>query len=159
VPLVRLRARNSLCYLWRARGQLLVKHSVQKWLGGRTRNVYGDVLLGVEALTARSSSVWSGCAMPSRKPGCAELDIYLGEKEYRGRGYATDAMRTVCHYGVEKMSLHKITLTVVAENHSARRVHQKIDFFDECRLRQEFRRDGRWYGMFTMGLLEGGLCG
>ena len=43
--------------------------------------------------------------------GCAELDIYLGEKEYWGRGYAADAMRTICRYGFEKMRLHKITLT------------------------------------------------
>lgn len=55
------------------------------------------------------------------------------------------------------MRLHKITLTVVIENHAAHHVYQKVGFVDEGRLRQVFRRDGQWYDMFTMGLLEGEL--
>jgi RimJ/RimL family protein N-acetyltransferase len=89
--------------------------------------------------------------------GCAELDIYLGEKEYWGQGYGTDAMRTVCRYGFDKMRLHKITLEVVTENHAAHHIYQKVGFTDEGRLREVFRRDGQWYDMFTMGLLEGEL--
>lgn len=100
---------------------------------------------------------WSRCGRWRIRTGCAKPDIYLGEKDYWGRGYATDAMRTICRYGFEKMRLHKITLTVVTENHSARRVYEKVGFVTEGRLRQVFRRDGRWYDMFTMGLLEGEL--
>ncbi|WP_431949970.1 hypothetical protein [Actinacidiphila sp. bgisy167] len=33
----------------------------------------------------------------------------------------------------------------------------RVGFVEEGRLRQVFRRDGRWYDMFTMGLLEGEL--
>ena len=79
--------------------------------------------------------------------GCAELDIYLGEKSYWGRGYAPDAVRTACQYGFEKMRLHRITLTVVTE-------HRKMGFVDEGRPRQAFRRDGKWHDKFVMGLLE-----
>jgi RimJ/RimL family protein N-acetyltransferase len=125
----------------------------EKWLADRPRNTYGDVLFGIEVIG--DGKLIGLVALHGAKPetGVAELDIYLGEKEYWGRGYATDAMRTACRYGFEDMRLHKITLTVVTENHAAHRVYQKVGFVDEGRLRQVFRRDGQWYDMFTMGLL------
>ncbi|NUR47969.1 MAG: GNAT family N-acetyltransferase [Hamadaea sp.] len=89
--------------------------------------------------------------------GSAELDIYLGEKDYWGRGYATDAMRTICRYGFDTMRLHRIGLTVVEANEAARRVYAKVGFVEEGRLRDAFRRDGRWYDKIAMGLLEGEL--
>ncbi|MFC4497164.1 GNAT family N-acetyltransferase [Streptomyces ovatisporus] len=130
---------------------------VRTRLEGRPPNAYGDVLFGIEVLDDAEliGLVRLRDAEPER--GCAELDIYLGEKEYWGRGHATDAVRTVCRYGFGKMRLHKISLTVVTENHSAHHVYRKVGFVEEGRLRQVFRRDGEWYDMFTMGLLEGEL--
>ncbi|MFJ4770248.1 GNAT family N-acetyltransferase [Streptomyces uncialis] len=55
------------------------------------------------------------------------------------------------------MRLRKITLPVVTEGLAARRVHEKVGFVEEGRLRQTLRRDGRWYDMFPMGLLAGEL--
>jgi RimJ/RimL family protein N-acetyltransferase len=142
---------------WMSDGYAQSLAQVRKRMEDRPRNTYGEVLLGIEVLedTTLIGLVQLRDAEP--ETGCAELDIYLGEKEYWGRGYATDAMRTICRYGFQKMRLHKITLTVVTENHSAHRVYQKVGFVEEGRLRQVFRRDGQWYDMFTMGLLEGEL--
>jgi RimJ/RimL family protein N-acetyltransferase len=121
------------------------------------RNGYSNVLFGVEALS--DGNLIGAVDLRDAEPetGIAELDIYLGEKEYWGRGYATDTMRAICRFGFGKMRLHKITLEVVAENHAAHHVYQKVGFVDEGRLRQVFRRDGQWYDTFTMGLLEGEL--
>lgn len=128
-----------------------------KWLEERQRNAYGDVLFGIEA--PADGELVGLVRLHGAEPetGCADLDIYLGEKEHWGRGYATDAMRTVCRYGFERMRLHRISLTVVAGNHAARRVYEKVGFVEEGRLRESFRRDGRWYDKVVMGLLEGEL--
>lgn len=126
---------------------------VRTWLTDRPRNSYGDLLLGVEAL---ADGVLIGLvALRDAEPekGIATLDVYLGEKAYWGRGYATDTVRAVCRYGFEDMRLHKVTLTVATENRAARRAYEKVGFVEEGRLRQVFRRDGRWFDMFTMGLL------
>lgn len=130
---------------------------VRKWLEDRPRNSYGDLLLGIETLS--DGRLIGLVALHDAQPetGIAELDIYLGEKDHWGKGYATDAMRTVCRYGFDEMRLHKITLTVVTENLGAQRVYRKVGFVEEGRLRQTFRRDGKWYDQFTMGLLEGEL--
>ncbi|MCE7079010.1 GNAT family N-acetyltransferase [Streptomyces sp. ST2-7A] len=123
----------------------------------RAPNGYGDVLLGVEV--PEDGKLIGLVRLTGAEPetGCAELTLYIGEKEYWGRGYATDATRTVCRYGFEEMRLHRIELDVVTENHAALRVYRKVGFVEEGRLRQVFRRNGRWYDMFVMGLLEGDL--
>ncbi|WP_326559182.1 GNAT family N-acetyltransferase [Micromonospora sp. NBC_01796] len=142
---------------WMDDGYAQTLTRVTTWMQERPRNDYGDVLFGIEVVenTRLIGLVRLHGAEP--ETGCADLDIYLGEKDYWGKGYATDAMRTVCRYGFDKMRLHKITLTVVAENHAAHHVYRKVGFVDEGRLRQTFRRDGKWHDKFTMGLLEGEL--
>ena len=55
------------------------------------------------------------------------------------------------------MRLHKISLDVVAENQPAHHIYEKVGFVDEGRLRGVFRRDGKWYDMYRMGMLEGEL--
>ncbi|WP_151476974.1 GNAT family N-acetyltransferase [Streptomyces albicerus] len=142
---------------WMSDGYAQSLAHVKKRMEERPRNTYGEVLVGIEVLEDNTLIGLVQLRDAEPETGCAELDIYLGEKEYWGRGYATDAMRTICRYGFQKMRLHKITLTVVTENHPAHRVYQKVGFVEEGRLRQVFRRDGQWYDMFTMGLLEGEL--
>jgi RimJ/RimL family protein N-acetyltransferase len=131
--------------------------SVRKRLAERAPNTFGNVLYGVEVLA--DAKLIGVVRLRDAEPeaGIADLDIYLGEKDYWGRGFGTDVMRTMCRYGFEVMRLHKITLTVVAENHAAHHVYKKIGFVDEGRLREEFRHDGKWYDTFTMGLLAGEL--
>lgn len=129
----------------------------QKWLEDRPRNTYADLLLGIEVLA--DSTLIGLVRLHGAEPetGCAELDIYLGEKDHWGRGHATDAMRAVCRHGFEDMRLHRITLTVVPENLAARAVYAKLGFVEEGRLREVFRRDGRWHDHVVMGLLAGEL--
>ncbi|MEH1097916.1 GNAT family N-acetyltransferase [Micromonospora sp. CPCC 205561] len=142
-------------YMWEGYPQ--TPESVAKRLAERPRNSYGDTLFGVES--RKDGKLIGLIALHGAEPetGTAELDIYLGEKDYWGQGYATDAMRTACRYGFNKMRLHRIWLTVVVGNEAAHHVYQKIGFVDEGRLRQAFRRDGVWMDAYLMGLLAGEL--
>jgi RimJ/RimL family protein N-acetyltransferase len=138
---------------WMDAGYAQSLAQVQKWLTDRPRNDYGDVLFGIEELG--DSTLIGLVRLHGAEPetGIADLDIYLGEREYWGKGFATDAVRTACRYGFHHMRLHKITLTVVTENEAAHHIYQKVGFVDEGRLRQAFRREDGWLDKFTMGLL------
>jgi RimJ/RimL family protein N-acetyltransferase len=120
----------------------------------RPRNEYGNVLLGIETL--EDGRLIGAVVLRDAEPetGCAELDIYIGEKEYWGRGFATDAMRTACRYGFEAMRLHKITLYVVPENHAAHHVYRKVGFVEEGRMREHIWLDGRNLDNVLMGILR-----
>ncbi|MEU8674439.1 GNAT family protein [Streptomyces sp. NPDC048560] len=142
---------------WMGDGYPQQPELTRKWLEERPRNAYGDLLLGIEVL--ESGQLIGLIRLRDAEPesGSAELDIYLGEKESWGHGYATDALRTACRYGFDKMRLHRIALTVVTENVAAHHIYRKVGFVEEGTLRQSFRRDGRWYDEFTMAMLEGEL--
>ncbi|MGW4641595.1 GNAT family N-acetyltransferase [Sphaerisporangium sp. NPDC004334] len=127
-----------------------------KELSERVADTFGDLTLIIETLEGRTIGI---VALREAEPevGDARLDIYLGEKDTWGKGYATEAMRLICRYGFGQMRLHRITLTAVAENTAARRVYEKVGFVEEGRMREAFRRDGVWHDKVVMGLLEGEL--
>ncbi|MBL7261000.1 GNAT family N-acetyltransferase [Paractinoplanes lichenicola] len=141
---------------WMDEGYAETVAEVAKWLEERPPNAYGDVLFGVEAEGTLIGLVRLHGAEP--EAGIADMDIYLGEKDFWGKGYGTDAVRAVCRYGFHKMRLRKITLTVAAENEGARHIYGKVGFVEEGRLRGTFRSaDGQWADKFTMGLFESEL--
>ncbi|WP_283139135.1 GNAT family N-acetyltransferase [Rhizohabitans arisaemae] len=117
-------------------------------------NSYANVSFGIEPREEERLIGFVRLRDAEPETGNAELDIYLGERDVWGRGYATDAMRVICRYGFDKMRLHRITLWVAAGNAAARRVYEKVGFVEEGRAREAFRRDGRWYDSILMGLLE-----
>lgn len=130
--------------------------TLTKNLEERTPDSFEKLTLFVETLEGRTIGI---VALRDTEPetGASELDVYLGEKDTWGQGYATEAMRLICRYGFDKMRLHRIGLTVVAENTGARRVYERVGFVEEGRKRDAFRRDGEWHDLIVMSLLEGEL--
>lgn len=88
----------------------------------------------------------------------ATLGIAIGDKRRWDGGYGTDAMRTVCRFGFATMNLHRIELTVSAENARARHVYAKVGFKEEGVLRDHRFGRGMYTDTVVMGLLEGELA-
>ena len=84
----------------------------------------------------------------------ATLGILIGEKDCRGRGFGTEALRTLCRFAFEEMDLRKIRLDTHAGNEAALRAYEKVGFRREGLLRQEFYRKGRALDVMRMGLLR-----
>jgi RimJ/RimL family protein N-acetyltransferase len=80
------------------------------------------------------------------------LSIWHGED--RGRGYASDAMRTMLAWAFDQMNLHRIELTVDPRNIAARRVYEKMGFVEEGRRREGHFDGGRYTDEVMMGLLD-----
>lgn len=120
---------------------------------------YADVLFGIETLDAGRLVGIVRLTGAEPETGRAELTVYVGERDCWGRGYGTEAIRLMCRYGFDTMRLHSVFLWVVTENAAARHVYDKVGFTEDGRHRECFRRDGRWYDMYLMGMLEGELRG
>ncbi|SDZ08654.1 Protein N-acetyltransferase, RimJ/RimL family [Amycolatopsis xylanica] len=123
----------------------------------RPRNTYGSLVLCIESLA--SGRALGVIALTGAEPesGWAELSIYLGDAEFRGGGYGTDAVRVLCRYGFDQMRLHGVHLLVAASNAGARHVYSKVGFVEEGRQRQRFHQDGEWHDSIMMSLLAGEL--
>jgi RimJ/RimL family protein N-acetyltransferase len=93
--------------------------------------------------------------------GDAWVGIGLGERDYWGKGYGSDAMRILLRYAFSELNLHRLSLSVFEYNRRAIRSYQKVGFVDEGRARQFLNRDGQRYDLLFMGILraewEGGM--
>lgn len=95
----------------------------------------------------------------------AELALMIGERAAWGRGYATDALRTLLQRAFapagnedkegegEGLNLHKVSLTVFAENLAARRVYAACGFREDGVVRDDIYRAGRWHDQVLMSAL------
>lgn len=88
------------------------------------------------------------------KNSVAEVGIFIGDKDFLGKGYGTDAMQTLISFIFNEMNINKIKLKVFSFNKPAIRSYEKCGFKVEGVLRQEIYRDGSYHDDVVMGLLR-----
>lgn len=86
--------------------------------------------------------------------GDAFVGIGLGEREYWGMGYGTDAMRVILKYAFTELNLYRLSLNVFDYNPRARRSYGKAGFKEEGSCREFLLRDGKRYDLIFMGILR-----
>lgn len=84
----------------------------------------------------------------------AELRVLLGDTQGQGKGYGTDACRTLVEFAFRRMNLNKVFLYVLASNPRAKRAFEKAGFREEGLLREEFYVDGAYQDVHRMGVLR-----
>ncbi|MEW5872171.1 MAG: GNAT family protein [Chloroflexota bacterium] len=86
--------------------------------------------------------------------GEACVSIGIGERQYWGSGYGTQAMRLTLRYAFTELNLARVSLGVFDYNARAIRSYQKAGFSIEGRERQRLRRDGCRADLVIMGALR-----
>jgi RimJ/RimL family protein N-acetyltransferase len=84
----------------------------------------------------------------------AEFFITIGEKEFWGKGFGSDALRIVIRLAFDKMNLNRLWLSVLVDNPRAVRCYEKCGFVREGLLRQESYVDGKYRDVLLMALLR-----
>ncbi len=83
-----------------------------------------------------------------------EIGITIGDKRYWGKGYGTDAMRSLIDYGFKKLGLHRIYVYVFAYNKRSIAMNKKLGFRKEGVLRDGASYKGKFHDELVMGLLK-----
>ncbi len=107
------------------------------------RTLEGDTLIGFVALFNLFM-----------QHGDTLVAIALGEREYWGCGYGTDAMRVMLRYAFKELNLRRVGLIVFEYNARAIRSYEKAGFTREGRVRGAMQRDGRRWDFLYMGILK-----
>jgi RimJ/RimL family protein N-acetyltransferase len=82
------------------------------------------------------------------------VGIGLGERDYWGNGYGTDAMRLMLRFAFDELNLQRVSLGVYAYNPRAIRSYEKAGFRREGVLRSDCLRDGQRWDSAFMGILR-----
>jgi RimJ/RimL family protein N-acetyltransferase len=84
----------------------------------------------------------------------AFMGIQIGERDYWGKGFGTDALRVLLRYGFDELNLQRVSLSVLEGNERAMRSYEKCGFRYEGRERQVWTYDSRRWDEIYMGLLR-----
>lgn len=108
------------------------------------------------AVTLPDSGELIGSAGIRRKPdNDFEADIgYEIAEEHWGHGYATEAARALLDFGFNKLKLHRISASLVADNTPSARVLERLGMTLEGRSRHIARFKDRWWDGLTYAILE-----
>ena len=122
-----------------------------KWYEGRSamKDLYN---FAIETIDTKKYIGGCGINHLDWKNSTATIGIFIGDSEYWGKGYGTDAMRVLIRFIFEQMNIHKVKLNVYAFNERAIKSYQKIGFVHEGTLRQEIFKDGKYHDEWVMGM-------
>jgi RimJ/RimL family protein N-acetyltransferase len=107
------------------------------------RSLEDDRLIGFTAL--------DGDSFPN---GDAFVGIGIGEREFWGRGYGTDAMKVILRYAFQELNLRRVSLDTFEYNPRAIHSYEKAGFVHEGRARRFLLREGRRWDLIFMGILR-----
>jgi len=115
-----------------------------------------EILLGIEV---KDGDRWVhigniGLHRIDWKNRFAVLGVVIGEKAYWGRGYGTEAVRTLLRFAFLELGLHRVELETYSFNPRAIRCYEKAGFRHEGTRRQALYRDGVFHDVFIMGILR-----
>ena len=75
-------------------------------------------------------------------------------QEYRKNGYAEEAVRILLRYGFFELRLQKCNSACIAINEGSIRLHQKLGFEQEGRIRRNIYLHGEFHDDLLWGLLK-----
>lgn len=85
---------------------------------------------------------------------CATLGIFIGDKNFRSKGYGTEAIKLILEYGFKYLNLKNINLELLEFNERALKCYKKCGFKEYGRRRKCKFVDGKYYDLIEMDILK-----
>ena len=117
-------------------------------------NEYGSSIFAIHSLADDFMIGFTTLGGFNWQARSAWVGIGIGEPEYRGKGFGTDAMKTLAGYAFKQLNLNRINLAVFEYNPRAIRSYEKCGFVHEGSERQALKRGEQRWDLMFMGLLR-----
>ena len=121
-----------------------------------TTRARSDVLFVIEVVEGDSTKPIGNCGLHQITPKDhdAIFGIIIGEKDYWSKGYGVEAARLLINYGFQQLNLHRISSAAVAFNERSIKLHKKLGFVEEGRLRRAMFKNGQYHDRLEFGILR-----
>lgn len=83
----------------------------------------------------------------------AEFAIMIGDKDRWGKGLATQATQGTLRHAFDDLQLHRVWLTVNADNDRAKRLYERCGFKHEGTFRSAVFKSGEYIDVHVMAVL------
>ena len=99
--------------------------------------------------------VVGGCGLHHRhrRDGATQFGIGIYDPAYVGKGYGTDAIRTLLRWAFRTQNWRRVWLETLSTNERAIRSYRKLGFVEEGRLRESVKVPGGFDALIVMSML------
>ena len=84
----------------------------------------------------------------------AEISIIIGDKQCRGNGYGTEAIKLLVDHAFTRMNLNRLQAGMVNKNGSSQGAFMNVGFKPEGILRQAYYCEGEYQDVQVMSILK-----
>lgn len=122
----------------------------EEWVKSQKSNKEGTYNFAIEDI--ETNKYIGGCGINSVNwlARVATVGIMIGDKDYWGKGYGTDAMKVLIDFIFNNMNINKIRLSVFSFNERAIKSYERCGFEVEGVLKNEIFKDGKYYDEIIM---------
>ncbi|HXG48634.1 MAG TPA: GNAT family protein [Methylomirabilota bacterium] len=82
----------------------------------------------------------------------AALGVFIGERDCRGKGYGSQALRLMLRHAFQDLGLRRVYLFALADNEGALATYRKVGFTLEGTMRQHIFKAGRFRDIVVLGI-------
>jgi RimJ/RimL family protein N-acetyltransferase len=115
-----------------------------------------DIVFVIEAIRGASTKPIGNCGLHqiNQKDRDAIFGIIIGEKDHWSKGFGVEAAGILINYGFQQLNLHRVSSSAIAFNERSIKLHKKLGFREEGRLRQAMFKNGQYHDRIEYGLLR-----
>lgn len=126
---------------------LYTQHNEKEWY--EKQSPFADEY-GFAIETLEDNRYIGGCGVHKvdYKNRKTNIGIFIGDEEYLGKGYGTDALKVLVKFIFEEMNMNKVRLEVYDFNLRAQKCYEKVGFNKEAILKKNY------LGMENIGILS-----
>ncbi len=84
----------------------------------------------------------------------ADVSLFIGEKDLRGKGYGTEAINLLTDYAFNRLNLHKLRAGIYSKNGASAQAFRKAGFQFEAELRNHVFYAGEYISIYIMGIIN-----
>jgi len=125
----------------------------QKWYEKILTSNFPTTVFGIEHIGSKELIGLSLLKDINLINRAAEFAIYIGDKEYRGKGLSKEVTILTLSFGFYKLGLNKIYLKVLEENTVAISLYKKVGFIQEGLIRKSVFKNSQFKNEILMGIL------
>jgi len=113
-----------------------------------------NIMFAIEKKDTKEIIGCCGLTHINWKEGNGEVSIYIGEREWQGKGCASDALQLLLKYGFEELRLHRIYATIFQYNNASVKFFERNGFKLEGKHREARFWKGKFHDELIYGILD-----
>ena len=83
-----------------------------------------------------------------------EISLLIGDKNQWGKGYATEAIKSITNFAFDELGLHKLTAGCYADNIGSIKSFIKVGFFNEGNWKDHYYSNGKYVDRVCLAILK-----